>query len=152
MKKFILGIVGVFILQTAFVALTTSDKAHEAAVKDLASTSGSDPLFGLIADQETTPDLSTPIFADEIAAIEAPATRASRSRPMTATRHFRETVGPSNAVEASTSFDPIIILYEAGAAREKPRAEIQSLVAKEKPLTESRSLSVPPTVVVLPRS
>ena len=142
MKNLILGIVAVFILQTAFVALTTSDNAREAVVKDLASELGSDPLPGLIAEKENAPDLSTPIFADEIAATEAPATRSPRSRPMTTPRRFRETAEGPNPLQAAYSKDEIIILYGRGpntidpvAAEEEPRTDTKLFVAKERPRT-----------------
>jgi hypothetical protein len=146
MKSLILGIVAVFSLQIGFVALTTSDNAREAAVKDIASTSGSDPLFGLIAEKETAPDLSTPIFVDHIVGSEPPATRSPRSRPMTTTRRFSETAEGPNPLQASTSKEEIIILYGRGPntidpvvaavdAKEKPRTESRSLLANEKPRT-----------------
>jgi hypothetical protein len=140
MKSLILGIVGVLILQSAFVALTTSDNAREVAVKDLASELGSDPLPGLIAVKETAPDLSTPVFVDEIAAFEEPARRNPRSRPMTATPRFTEMVAQSEPLPESRSNDSIIILYgrrpdttDAGVAKERPRTESRSLLAKEEP-------------------
>src|SRR5262245_21456627 len=115
MKSLILGIVAVFSLQIGFIVLTTSDNVREVAVRDLADRSAADPLLDVIEEAEPETNLSTPIFADEIAAADAPARARHRARVATAAQHFSESVEPASALPASYSFDKIVILYGSKA-------------------------------------